>query len=340
MLQRMLGSHPDVHTVSEPWLMLHPLYALRKSGYEAEYGVHLAQQALLTYLQSLPEGEEAYLEGCRRMYGYLYARALEESDKLCFLDKTPRYYFILPELKRVFPDAQYIILFRNPLAVLGSVLKTWVKERWLGLYRFEKDLLWAPDLLVQGVQDLGEQAVVVHYEQLVQTPDDEVRRICEELNLEFTPEMVEYGHNDLPQWRFGDQEDVYKQKKPTVDHADKWIEALDDPQIWRLMSDYLEFLGHKTVEQMGYNFDDLRDILKVHRPSKSDLWMTFSLAWLLKVSRDERSRWEHRRVRIVKSLRRRGVWGALMAGVRKVSRFVPGGSRRATSTGKSMVKKQ
>jgi len=34
--QRMLGSHPDIYTVSEPWLMLHPLYPLRSEGHQAE----------------------------------------------------------------------------------------------------------------------------------------------------------------------------------------------------------------------------------------------------------------------------------------------------------------
>lgn len=45
LLQRILGSHPDIHTVSEPWLMLQPLYALRPDGYRAEYNEHLARNA-------------------------------------------------------------------------------------------------------------------------------------------------------------------------------------------------------------------------------------------------------------------------------------------------------
>jgi len=63
---------------------------------------------------------------------------------------------------------------------------------------------------------LDERVVVVHYEQLVKTPDDKVRRICEELSLEFTPEMIEYGYNGPPQWRFDDQREVYKRKKPAA----------------------------------------------------------------------------------------------------------------------------
>ena len=32
MLQRMVGSHPSIHTFSEPWLMLHPVYGVKEEG--------------------------------------------------------------------------------------------------------------------------------------------------------------------------------------------------------------------------------------------------------------------------------------------------------------------
>jgi hypothetical protein len=262
----------------------------------------------------------------------LYQQALEESGKQYFLDKTPRYYFILQELQRVFPDAKYIILFRNPLAVLGSVLRTWVKGRLLGLYRFREDLLQAPNLLVQGVQDLDGQAIVTHYETLVNTPQNEVQRMCHWLNIEFVPRVVHYSRSDLPQWSFGDQDHVYKQKEPTATYVDRWIKALDDPQIWRLTDDYLMYLGSETIEKMGYNYDELRDILETHRPSQVDLWTTFSLVWLLEMPENERSRWERWRVRILNSLRQRGVWGTLVTGVRKAGRSALNASRISTLT--------
>jgi len=62
------------------------------------------------------------------MGGTLYNRALEVAGKRFFLDKTPRYYFIIPELKNVFPEAKFIILLRNPLAVLSSILNTWFQN--------------------------------------------------------------------------------------------------------------------------------------------------------------------------------------------------------------------
>ena len=37
LLQRILGGHPEIHTAAEPWIMLHPLYALKSKGCSAEY---------------------------------------------------------------------------------------------------------------------------------------------------------------------------------------------------------------------------------------------------------------------------------------------------------------
>ena len=38
------------------------------------------------------------------------------------LDKTPRYYHILPELLELFPKAKFVLLQRNPLSVFASIL--------------------------------------------------------------------------------------------------------------------------------------------------------------------------------------------------------------------------
>ncbi|MCS3956546.1 hypothetical protein GGP81_003088 [Salinibacter ruber] len=128
LLQRMLGTHPEVHTVSEPWLMLPPVYVMRSDGVKAEYGAGLAHEGLQTFIEDLPAGLEDYVEGLRQMYGYLYGRMLDATSARIFLDKTPRYYLILPELRRIFPEARFILLHRHPMAVLSSILRTWIQD--------------------------------------------------------------------------------------------------------------------------------------------------------------------------------------------------------------------
>lgn len=321
LLQRILGSHPDIHTVSEPWLMLHPLYALRDNGYQAEYAAHLARVGLREFLRTLKGDEEEYLEGIRRMYGYLYGRALAESGKKYFLDKTPRYYFIIPELSRTFPRARFIILLRNPLAVLCSMI-TWVNQKWYSLYRLRHDLLRAPGRLVHGIELLGQRCTVVHYESLVNEPEREVSLICEKLGIPFIPEMIEYGHHDLPRWRFGDQRGVYNYDRPTAENAEKWKTMIEDLQVWRLADEYIEMLGKDLIERMGYAYEGLREWLDSHRPSRLRLALTCSLDELIKKPVEERRQYEWNLLRLARSLQQRGINGTIIAMMRKISRAV------------------
>jgi hypothetical protein len=319
LLQRMLGGHPDIHTVGEPWLMLYPLYALRPQGYEAEYSAPTAQPAVHEFLSTLPNGEEEYVEAVRRMCTYLYGRALEASGKRYFLDKTPRYYLIIQELFRTFPEAHYIILLRNPLSMLGSILDTWIKNQWSWVYYFKNDLVRAPRLLLDGTRLLGERCLVIHYEQLVTNPENEMRRVCQMLGEDFTTEMVEYNRHNLPHWQYGDQKGVYKHARPDARGAQKWIEATHDPQVWRLSHDYLQWLGRETVEQMGYPYEELRQTLEARRPNRARLWLTFPLAWYLEEQMEKRRKWERGIARLTHSLRRRYVKGAAAATFRKAT---------------------
>ncbi|MGB9458769.1 MAG: sulfotransferase [Bryobacteraceae bacterium] len=167
MLQKVLSAHPEIHTVSEPWIALHPLFALRMAGIAADYNSDLARTAIREFLGRLPEGEEAYWEGVRRMLTHLYGRALREAGKRIFLDKTPRYYFVIPELRRVFPRARFLFLLRNPLAVLASILDTWVRtDSALDLRNYRHDLMAAPALLLAGIRSFGPKAMVPRYEEL------------------------------------------------------------------------------------------------------------------------------------------------------------------------------
>lgn len=319
LVQRILAVHPDIYTTSEPWLMLHPHYALRSDGYRAEYNEELARKAMEAFLQVIPKGEDEYIKGVRRMYSYLYESALAGSGKRYFLDKTPRYYLIIPELFRTFPKARYIILFRNPLAVLCSVLKTWVKEDWFSLSGAKNDLIRAPRLLLGGLGLLGKGVVVIHYEPLVENPGGEVKRICDLLGLDFVPEMIEYGRLNLPHWSLGDAEGIYQHAQPATENIQKWVKMLADPQVWRLANDYLELLGNEIVEEIGYPYQELRQLLEMHRPRRVSPRLTFPLAWLLNEPVKGPKRWMCGVSTLMMLLRTRGVRGTAVAVMRGVA---------------------
>jgi hypothetical protein len=283
--------------------MLPPLRLLQVSEYTDQHSAVIAQKALRGFLQAFPDGEDRYIEGVRKMYKRLYEHALAVSGKCRFLDKTPRYYLIIRQLYRTFPEARYIILLRNPLAILCSTYKTWAHNA-LASPDHQLDLTRAPHLLLEGIELLKDHVTVVHYEQLTRNPKEEIERLCRSFDISFDPSILEYGQHDLPRWELGDKR-VYDYKRPMTQVATEWTQTLSDPQAWRMAAEYLDLLGEETIEQMGYSYSESRRTLAEHQPHWAQLWFTFSMTWLLRVSRKECTGLEHRIVRLICRLRQR-----------------------------------
>jgi hypothetical protein len=264
LLQKVLGAHPEIHTLSEPWIALHPLFALRAQGASANYSHALAHAATTDFLAHIPGGENTYYEGVRLLLNHLYNAALAPSGKSLFLDKTPRYYLIIDELRRVFPDARFVFLIRNPLAVFSSILEAWIHKPHFGhqyAFRYDlmHDLFTAPELLAHAIANPAPNTAVIHYEDLVKSPADTVTRLCQQLHLPFHHEMIEYGKNPKAQrWTFGDQRTVYSEQNPIPTRADRWQRVLPANPGWhRLAHSYLQTLGPCRTEPLGYNFASL-----------------------------------------------------------------------------------
>jgi hypothetical protein len=260
MLQKVLGSHTAIHTVSEPWLALHPLYGLRERGIAADYSANLARTGVHEFLECLPEGEEAYWDAARLMLGHLYRRALDESGKKLFLDKTPRYHMILPELRRVFPRAHFVFLLRNPIAVLASVIDTWAPDDCVHCLRpFRHDLALGPAHIAQAIHRSDGPSAVVRYEDLAADPAPVVSALCKRLRIAFEPAMLEYGRSEAGQapFRFGDTRTVYRKSRPVASRIARWKKTLDSPLRRAWAHGYLQSIGAATVTALGYDFEEL-----------------------------------------------------------------------------------
>ena len=272
LLQRILSGHLEIHTTAEPWLMLHPLYALKNNGVFAEFDSNLARQGLEDFLSQVPEGLELYLKALRNMAGTLYNRALELSGKRFFLDKTPRYHFIVPELIKVFPAAKFIFLLRNPLAVLSSTLKTWFQNNPVSLQKSPNylDVIKGPSNLIQGIQLLNTDTVVVKYEELVENAEITVKAICHKLGIGFQQEMLTYGTRPKPKGRFGDSVGIVKHHNAVPYYVDQWAENLQSPQLYDFSLKYMSALGPEIFNLMGYPYEEnkskLDKLAKQSRP--------------------------------------------------------------------------
>lgn len=261
LLQRVIANHPDVGTLSEPWIMLHPIYGLRRTGIETEYVFSRSRIALDDFLTQLPNREDTYICAIREMACVLYNEACDFLGKPRFLDKTPTYYLIIPELYKVFPKASFIILLRNPLAVLNSILNTWVKGDWTKLGNHYQNLLVAPEKLLEGIQVVGDSGVVIHYESFVQNPKSVTQKICNHIGIRFNENMLHYGHTTSHSRHMGDPTGVNQFDRPVTDSLNKWIEMGQNKQTRMLAQDYLKALDHDTVSSMGYDYAAMRNAI-------------------------------------------------------------------------------
>lgn len=286
LLQRMLGHHSQIHTVAEPWIMLPTIYALRDRGYEAEYNSGISSRAIELFIQELPNKKRDFYDGIRLMYQFIYGRALQKTTKIYFLDKTPRYYYIVSELYSIFPKAKFIFLIRNPLDVLNSILNTWVKDNWYALHQHRDDLLKAPKLLLRGQKELGKNAYTIKYKQLISDPEKTISSLCDYIGVNFEPGIFNYNSSKMRKFELGDLQSVYKYKRPKSSNSSKWVNNIQNPQAWRLFKEYLEKIGENTFCELGYSYEECYQQIIDNAPHKFNL--TISLHWLIRKPQDVR----------------------------------------------------
>lgn len=222
LLQRILTANMDVPTVPEPRIILHPMYALKRSGLTAEYNAQLARERLDDFHMQNTERESIYIDGIQFLASKLYNGVLEVYNKKFFLDTTPRYHYVIPELYRIFSEAKFIILLYNPLEVLASSLVTWYENDPESFLRGNNldDVYLAPSLIIEDINELQENAIVIHYEDLVTRPFEVISQICYRIGISFHEDMLEYDNHPSPQGRFGDSIGVQKYVRPVPNYIE------------------------------------------------------------------------------------------------------------------------
>lgn len=264
LLQRILGAHSDIHTTAEPWILLHPLYATKKNGIQTEFGFELSRLGLEDFCNQHPLKEDLYFEAIREMASTLYAGITNITEKTLFLDKTPRYYRIIPEIYHLFPDAKFIFLFRNPLAVYSSIIKSWLNNSpdRLMASGYRHDVLIGPHQLVNSYDLIKEHAYRIQYEDLVTNPTYEVEALCEYLSVPFDKEIIKYGKVKRPEGRMGDDTEIDKHDSPVQTSIDKWVSNLSQSELlFKYTIEYLSTIGKEVVQLMGYSYTSILEKL-------------------------------------------------------------------------------
>lgn len=255
LLQRMIAAHSQVVTTAEPWLLLAPLYALRKDGVFAEYSHATATKAVGDFCDHLPGGRDDYLRAVGDMAAKLYSE-LAPARATVFLDKTPRYCMVVDELLDAFPDAHIIVLHRNPLAVLASISETWRGGRWEP-YLQKADLYLALERVLAAQSATPERFLTLRYEDLIAEPERTLRAILVYLGLEWEPRVLQGFSEVSVSGRVGDPTGTVAYDAVSTAPLDKWRTTLASPVRKAWCRRYLKWIGPDRLRLMGYESDDL-----------------------------------------------------------------------------------
>jgi hypothetical protein len=262
LLQRILGSHSEIAISSEPWLMLHPVYGTREQGITAEYSADWAARGVNEFLENYTDGPEVYDDGIRAFAQTVYFNAMARANGRYFVDKTPRYLMILEDLLRLFPQAKFVFLLRNPLSVLASVVNSQVSHDLYTLERFREELLDGPQAMLKAMQELGEQAIEVRYEEFVTAAEKHTARVCAAIGVEYEPAMLNYSESEPVKGFMQDRTGIDQHERPSDSRIESWQQLLTDAQQTHFAQSYLRALGRDTVEQLGYSYDELNDAVR------------------------------------------------------------------------------
>ncbi|MEM0984315.1 MAG: sulfotransferase [Planctomycetota bacterium] len=188
LLRKVIDSHPALYSPAETWFLL-PL--LRMIDGTSKNNLFKQTAVAISHhldVQSQRGPIAAYA-------GAFYAQTLARSTKpgaSWFVDKTPRYLEIAHLLPTLFPKARFILLARDPRAVLWS--------RWTWEHNTQEDYSILADSAARDTRALADfteggadRKLLVHYERLCREPQSVAAEITEFLGVEPCATMSDYG---------------------------------------------------------------------------------------------------------------------------------------------------
>jgi hypothetical protein len=118
----------------------------------------------------------------------MYALYAEGQGKPRWGDKTPAYVRSMSVVAELLPEARFVHIIRDGRDVAASV-----RGLWFGGDTVADSARWWSESIAWARRDgAGVAYVEVRYEDLVRDPEPVLRRICEFVELEWQPAMLDY----------------------------------------------------------------------------------------------------------------------------------------------------
>lgn len=269
LLQRILATHPEVATGPEPSFLLPLLNIGSSDEVVATFDQRFTAMAVEDFLASTDDATETFDAMARAAAEAAYSRA-GAGDARYFVDKTPKYHMVADDILRIFPEAPAIVIWRNPLAIIASLMGTWGGGggRW-NLQHFRLDLFQALPQLIDTVGQHADRIQTVRYEDLVHDADKVAATLFDYLDVDAAASDIALFNEVELDGRIQDP-NVATEAFHSVrsDRVDQWTTILANPIRKRWCRRYLTWLGPERMAAMGYDLDETLAQLDALKPSK------------------------------------------------------------------------
>ncbi len=264
LLQAMLMSIPGVYI--PPETKFWPASKGRAGSFgslSTERGFRLAVESILKTAREseVPLDESALCarwEAGERSYAAMFDALLahvQERREGCrrIGEKSPPHLLYVPELLEAFPDGKVITIIRDGRDVSISQAQAW-KSNVLRVA-----ISWRRDQALHrsyAQRFPAERYTSVRYEDLVTHPEPELRRLCEFLGEEFTPDLLEHHKRSDTGFARREKHKARTLEPVTSARISRYRESLSRPEIA-----LFQLIAGKELQRQGYELDPVPRLL-------------------------------------------------------------------------------
>lgn len=186
-IQRELVRFDPIYSLPEPWYLLPLTYLNRVEQTFTPY-------SSLTYSRALKELKIRGVD-TQGIFDRAIVAASKEvisslnADCRYFLDKTPQYAHISGDLMRLFPDAKFIFLWRDPVDVATSIMSTWGGGLDT-LFKYDIDFIDGLREMSIVSQSSSENVLNLTYEDFLAAPEDMIKDVMSFLDIDIETSIV------------------------------------------------------------------------------------------------------------------------------------------------------
>jgi len=226
LLFALMNKHPQIGLMYEGDLsLLRPLFWIRRAERKWLERWEFWNEAPKRHeleSDSIPSGAFPLRTAMQSVY-QLYA---EQKKASIWGDKSPNYHDCLSRLAREFPDARFLIIWRDPSSICRSVVSAAKENAWWGRPGMSHRTLMGYKRMKTECDRLlqrGTRVYQIHYETLVRDPITVMSAVCKFLDVPFVRAMASLDG--------ADRSAIYEGKHHTLVNGERIVSSLDRSEV-------------------------------------------------------------------------------------------------------------